>query len=177
MKETGIVRRIDELGRVVIPKELRKTMRIKEGDPLEIFTDAETLMLKKYSPVSAISDISDSVVDALYSQSEMTALVVDFDNVVAVKGKGAKELAGKRVSSKLVDAITERKTVFSGAGDGGAIPLTEDGINYKNQVIVPIISGGDALGAVIIGDDRDEPVDAVRIKMTMLAADLIARQS
>ena len=177
MKETGIVRRIDELGRVVIPKEIRKTMRIKEGDPLEIFTDRETLLLKKYSPVAAIEDTVKTVVESLYSVTEMNAVICNTDGVVAVKGKSAKDLINKSLSEELLKVIEERKAVICDGNTAGNVVLTRDGDRFSKQIIVPIVSDGDALGAVIVGDEKDGAIDVGYLKMAMLAADFIARQS
>ena len=175
MKETGIVRRIDELGRVVIPKEIRKTMRIKEGDPLEIFTDRETLMLKKYSPVTAVEDIIKTVAESLYSVTEMNVVISNTDSIVAVKGKQAKEFSDKSISPELIRLIGERRTVvFDGSEE--SVSLTADGDRFKKQIIVPVICEGDALGAVILGDDREGAIDVGFIKLAMLSADFIARQ-
>ena len=175
MKETGIVRRIDELGRVVIPKEIRKTMRIKEGDPLEIFTDRETLMLKKYSPITAVEDIIKTVAESLYSVTEMNVVISNTDSIVAVKGKQAKELSDKSISPELIRLIGERRTVvFDGFEE--SVSLTTDGDRFKKQIIVPVICEGDALGAVILGDDREGAIDVGFIKLAMLSADFIARQ-
>lgn len=89
MKATGIVRRIDDLGRVVIPKEIRKTLRIKEGTPLEIFTDREgEIILKKYSPIGELNVFAKEYAEALAQSSGMVACITDHDQVVAAAGQG-----------------------------------------------------------------------------------------
>lgn len=177
MKETGIVRRIDELGRVVIPKEIRRTMHIKEGDPLEIFTERETLLLKKYSPMTIIEDIIKNVADSLYTLTEMNVVVCGTDKVLAARGKGAKDLLDKDISEELSAAIADRRTVFSDDGGKEDLPVTADGRGFKKQIIVPLISEGDALGALVLGDDYEQNIDAGFLKMTMLAAEFIGRQA
>lgn len=98
MKETGIVRRIDELGRVVIPKEIRKTLRIKEGDPLEIFTDRDELMMKKYSPVQSMGEFAESFAESLAEVSECVIAVFDTDVVLYLAGGRMKDWVGRNLS-------------------------------------------------------------------------------
>ena len=98
MKATGIVRRIDDLGRVVIPKEIRKTLRIKEGTPLEIFTDREgQIILKKYSPIGELTSFAEEYVDALVQTTGLAACITDRDLIVAASGSGSRELEGKEI--------------------------------------------------------------------------------
>ena len=101
MKATGIVRRIDELGRVVIPKEIRRTLRIKEGDPLEIFTDRDELMLKKYSPIATLERFSEATVKSLNDLSGKLAMICDTDEILCACGEGKKELDGKNLSEEM----------------------------------------------------------------------------
>ena len=110
MKATGIVRRIDDLGRVVIPKEIRKTLRIKEGTPLEIFTDREgQIILKKYSPIGELNTFAAEYAEALVQTTGLTACITDRDQVVAACGSGNRELEGKEISSDLDAVIAGRK--------------------------------------------------------------------
>ena len=123
MKATGIVRRIDDLGRVVIPKEIRKTLRIKEGTPLEIFTDREgEIILKKYSPIGELNVFAKEYAEALAQSSGMVACITDHDQVVAAAGQGSREYVGKPISKALEDAITERSSVFANGNDRSRIP-------------------------------------------------------
>ena len=101
MKATGIVRRIDELGRVVIPKEIRRTLRIKEGDPLEIFTDRDELMLKKYSPIATIERFSEAAAKSLNDLSGKLSVVCDTDGILYAFGEGKKEISGKTLSDEM----------------------------------------------------------------------------
>ena len=175
MKETGIVRRIDELGRVVIPKEIRRTMRIKEGDPLEIFTEQDRLFLRKFSPLARMDDISKTVVESLNALTEMTAIVSDTDRVLAAKGARAKEFLSKDISRELQKTIDER-SIKSFDEATGKLIITKDGDSFLSETVVPIVSEGDVLGSVILGSDRGGAIDGVRVKLASLAADLIARQ-
>ena len=110
MKATGIVRRIDDLGRVVIPKEIRRTLRIRDGDPLEIFTDKDgEVIFKKYSPIGELSDFAAQICDSLHRSTDALAAVCDRDSVIAVAGGGKRELLSKRVSPELVQLMEARR--------------------------------------------------------------------
>ena len=153
MKATGIVRRIDDLGRVVIPKEIRRTLRIREGDPLEIFTDREgEIILKKYSPIGELGTFAKEYAESLAQSSGHIAVVTDKDTIIAVSGGGRKELLDKHISQRLEKTIDSRTVVIAGRGDAGFVPVIEDDPEnmYKFELIVPIISEGDIMGAVIL---------------------------
>ena len=167
MKATGIVRRIDELGRVVIPKEIRRTLRIKEGDPLEIFTDRDELMLKKYSPIATLEKFSKATARSLNDLSGKLAVICDTDGILHAFGDGRKELDGKS------------RSYIANASEGGDIlPITntrEEGITA--QVIVPIVSGGDCLGAVAVLSKEDGArMDGSDMNLARLTADILANQ-
>src|SRR5699024_2060743 len=110
MKATGIVRRIDDLGRVVIPKEIRRTLRIREGDPLEIFVAREgEVILKKYSPISELGQFADEYADALYDSVHFPVFICDRDEVIAVSGDSKKDYLNKSIGSHIEDAIETRE--------------------------------------------------------------------
>ena len=176
MKATGIVRRIDELGRVVIPKEIRRTLRIKEGDPLEIFTERDELMLKKYSPIATLERFSKATARSLNDLSGKLAVICDTDGVLHAFGDGKKDLDGKHLSQDMDKILKERRSYIAGVG-GDIIPLTvagEDGVTA--QVIVPIVSGGDCLGAVAILSKDDTKMDESDVNLARLTADILANQ-
>ena len=109
MKATGIVRRIDDLGRVVIPKEIRRTLRIRESDPLEIFTDREgEIILKKYSPIGELGNFAKEYAESLAQVAGCMVCICDHDQVIAAAGSGSKEYMGKRIHSELEDVIADR---------------------------------------------------------------------
>ncbi len=179
MKATGIVRRIDELGRVVIPKEIRRTLRIKEGDPLEIFTDRDELMLKKYSPIATLERFSKATARSLNDLSGKLAVICDTDGVLHAYGEGKKEFDGKNLSQDMETILKERRSYIANAIEGGeVIPLTvsnEEGVTA--QVIVPIVSGGDCLGAVaILSKDEGAKMDGSDMNLARLTADILANQ-
>lgn len=157
MKATGIVRRIDELGRIVIPKEIRRTLRIREGDPLEIFTDREgEVILKKYSPIGELGDFAKEYAEALHQSSGHIAAICDKDTIVAVSGGSRKELMDKPIHPDLEALMQERSRAMMNGEDGELLRITADGAeDYTAQVVVPILSAGDAIGAVMLLS-RDE---------------------
>lgn len=150
MKATGIVRRIDDLGRVVIPKEIRRTLRIKEGTPLEIFTDKEgEIILKKYSPIGELNLFAKEYAEALAQATGMVACITDHDQVVAAAGQRSREFAGKEISRELDRVISDREMRCFHSGERGKISLVENQKENAGAVIVqPIICDGDAIGSV-----------------------------
>ncbi|MDI3309862.1 MAG: stage V sporulation protein T [Thermoanaerobacterium sp.] len=180
MKATGIVRRIDDLGRVVIPKEIRRTLRIREGDPLEIFTDREgEIILKKYSPISELGDFAQEYADSIYQSTKQPVCITDGDNVIAVAGMPKKELIDKAISPELEKYMEEKRTVILGEGkDKGTIAIAE-GQEFMpvSQVIVPIISRGDTIGTVIIFTRESGVVlTEVEAKIAETAATFLGKQ-
>ena len=154
MKATGIVRRIDDLGRVVIPKEIRRTMRIREGDPLEIYTEKDgEVIFKKYSPMGELSDFAAQICESMSKTAEFPAAVCDRDGVIAAAGSGRKEIADRRISPELA-AVMEGRRAFR-AEIGGRLPVTELESSPSAAVAVPILSGGDVLGCVLFLERSD----------------------
>ncbi len=179
MKATGIVRRIDELGRVVIPKEIRRTLRIREGDPLELFTDRDELMLKKYSPIASVERFAEGTAKSLNEQSGYLAAISDSDVILSAAGNGKKGLIGKTVSEKLTEIMQSRRSYFANRSESGEIcKICEDEEeNFTAQVIVPIVSGGDCLGSVILLSTEEGAVmEGSAVKLARLTADIIANQ-
>ena len=161
MKATGIVRRIDDLGRIVVPKEIRRTLRIREGDPLEIFTDREgEIILKKYSPIGELGQFAGEYAESLAQTTGYLVLVTDCDHVIAASGSGKKEFEEKPVSRQLEEAISERKNYQASAGDAEFMKVTlDDAGEYTEQAFSTIICEGDAIGAVIICNKDEKKKD------------------
>lgn len=161
MKATGIVRRIDDLGRVVIPKEIRRTLRIREGDPLEIFTDKEGgVIFKKYSQMGDVSDFAGQICEAMGRTAGLAAVITDRDSCIAVGGAPKRELAEKRVSAPLELLMEQRKTYQAGSGE--PLALCADTDKYTVCAAVPILAEGDVLGSVVLaaaGEGRTESAD------------------
>jgi AbrB family transcriptional regulator (stage V sporulation protein T) len=182
VKATGIVRRIDDLGRVVIPKEIRRTMRIREGDPLEIFTDREgEVILKKYSPIGELGDFAREYVESLHQNLGHIACVADKDSIVAVAGGTKKEFLDKSVSHDLERAMEMKKTIVANRGEEGKIlSITaneEENPKYSSQVIAPVVADGDPIGAVILlSRESDSNMGEVEIKVAETAALFLGKQ-
>lgn len=175
MKATGIVRRIDDLGRVVIPKEIRRTLRIREGDPLEIFVDRDgEVILKKYSPISELGDFAKEYADALYDSLGHPVLICDRDTYIAVSGGSKKEYMNKNISELVEKAMEERNSVLN--TDGGDIQLIDGTTEeLKSLTVGPIVANGDPIGAVVIFS-KDQAVGEVEHKAVETAAGFLARQ-
>ena len=152
MKATGIVRRIDDLGRVVVPKEIRRTLRIREGDPLEIFTDREgEIILKKYSPIGELGTFAQQYADSLAQTTGYVVCVTDRDAVIACAGNGKKDYLGRHISRELEGLIQERQSIQALSSDRIFVPVTEETMDgMVSETIVPIISEGDAIGSVAL---------------------------
>lgn len=187
MKATGIVRRIDDLGRVVIPKEIRRTLRIREGDPLEIFTDREGgVILKKYSPIGELTDFSKEYAESLQQAIGHIVLIADKDAFISVSGASKKDFIEKKISNELEKIMEERKTMCLGTSTatataaGKVIPLYNDDTaddKYSCQVVSPIISEGDAIGAVIIlSKQAGEKFGDLEVKLAETAAAFLGKQ-
>ena len=176
MKATGIVRRIDDLGRVVIPKEIRRTMRIREGDPLEIFTDKDgELIFKKYSPIGELGDFAAQMCDSLRRSADGIAAVCDRDTVIAVAGGGKRELLDKPISQRLSE-IMEERAIYRHTG-GGPVPVSEGEERFSVSVAAPVISEGDVMGCVLFVAGRDAPpAGEVEYRLAQAAALFLGRQ-
>lgn len=177
MKATGIVRRIDDLGRVVIPKEIRRTMRIREGDPLEIYTDNDgEVIFKKYSPIGELANFSTQYADVLYKTANFPVVVCDRDHVIAVSGIPKKELLERRVSSELEELMEARRFYSrTGEADGRVQPV--EGVSRIAVAAAPIVAAGDVCGAILFleGDESSYTGDAEE-KLILAAAGFLGKQ-
>lgn len=152
MKATGIVRRIDDLGRIVVPKEIRRTLRIREGDPLEIFTNRDgEIMLKKYSPIGELGEFAGSYAQALAQAVEALVCITDRDYVIAAAGAGRKELEGEHLS-KEVEELMEKRGTFVVSDVHSELPILskEWKSDHKGAVVSTISCNGDCQGSVIM---------------------------
>ena len=178
MKATGIVRRIDELGRIVVPKEIRKNLRIREGDPLEIYTAADgEVVLKKFSPMLELKGFAGQYAEIMAATLGCSVCITDREHIVAVAGKGKKELQGRAISRKLSELIDLRKSVSGEVKTGNCINITDDDISFEGQVIQTIICQGDAIGAVVLlNRDAGKAIGDTEKKAVDLAARFLGRQ-
>ena len=175
MKATGIVRRIDDLGRVVIPKEIRRTLRIREGDPLEIFVDRDgEVILKKYSPISELSDFAKEYAEALFDSLGNPVLICDRDTYITVAGGSKKDYLNRSISDLVESTMEDRNTTLE--TQKTQISLV-DGFTEEIQsyTIAPIVANGDPIGAVIIFS-KEGTLGEVERKSVETAAGFLARQ-
>ncbi len=179
MKATGIVRRIDDLGRVVIPKEIRRTMRIREGDPLEIFTDREgEVIFKKYSPIGEMSAFAAQYAETLHKTCGMAVVICDRDAVIAAAGIPKKEYSDRKLSPAL-EHVMENRALYT-AQEQDEVPIIE-GNAYLVRCAMPIITEGDVTGCVASVYNRDaDGAQAVNgdleTKLIQTAAGFLGRQ-
>lgn len=177
MKATGIVRRIDDLGRVVIPKEIRRTLKIREGDPLEIFTDREgEVILKKYSPVGELGEVSGTFAECIAKTLNCTVCITDNDQIVAASGSGKKELQDKYISPELEKILRMRKNYLSINEKGRVIPIIGGEEWYKDEAICPILCEGDVIGGVVLLGKDVNLFHETEQKVALMAADFLGRQ-
>lgn len=187
MKATGIVRRIDDLGRVVIPKEIRRTMRIREGDPLEIFVDREgEVILKKYSPIGEMADFAKEYAESINESLGQAVFITDRDHVIAVSGAPKKEYLGKPIGRLVEKAMNERRSLLNQGSDlksfgkeGSVIAgdFGDDAHRFYGELIAPIIVQGDPVGAVIICAKDEKPnFGQMEHILAETAAGFLARQ-
>ena len=177
MKATGIVRRIDDLGRIVIPKEIRRTLRIRESDPLEIFTDREgEIILKKYSSIGEMNSFAKQYADSLAQVSGKVAVIADRDRYIAVSG-GMKTLLNKHISKDVENKMERREQVMAGKNDKTFVMLAEDENTCEWQMMAPIISEGDVVGAVfLLSADVKDGMGEVERKLVLSAASFLGKQ-
>lgn len=179
MKATGIVRRIDDLGRVVIPKEIRRTLRLREGTPLEIFTDREgEIILKKYSPMVELTAFAAQYAEAMAQSTGMMVCITDRDQVIAIAGGSKKEMLQKTISKQLEHMISERTTILASKDEKNFISLTSEEMEgITAEVVVPILCEGDAIGSVsILGREPKAKFGDMEMKLASTAAGFLGRQ-
>lgn len=170
MKTTGIIRRIDELGRIVIPKEIRKSLRIKEGESLEILINNEDIILKKYSMIKNLNNFAQDIADAIHSFIKHSVLITDNDNILAVSGSLKKELLNKPIGSDLEIKINRREEILE--KHKKPIKITQDEMECT-YVATPIITNGDVIGLVMILS-KDDIVDEVDLKLVQIASKFLS---
>ncbi|MDD6339983.1 MAG: stage V sporulation protein T [Butyrivibrio sp.] len=177
MRATGIVRRIDDLGRVVIPKEIRRTLRIREGDALEIFTDRDgEVILKKYSPIGELSEFAKQYAEALAQTTGNIVCITDRDQIIAISG-GKKDLLMKPISPQLERLMDGRENLLTVRGEKKFIPITQGEDELVALAIGPILAEGDVIGAVIIASkEANIRFGELEKKLILAAAGFLGRQ-
>ena len=175
MKATGIVRRIDDLGRVVIPKEIRRSMRIREGDPLEIFTDREgEVILKKFSPIRELGVFASEYAGSLNESLGHISCIADKDTFIAVAGAPRKQLLNKPISRYVENALIERKMAIS---NNPCFLTSDEDISYQSAIIAPIVTSGDVVGAVVLASKNAQvQMGNLETKLVETAAGFLGKQ-
>ena len=177
MKATGIVRRVDDLGRIVIPKEIRRTLRIREGDPLEIYTEKDGgVIFRKYSPMGDLQDLAAQVCESIGSSTGRIAAVADRDSIIALSGAPKRELMDKPNSQDLEKLMEQRRNYRYTSGDT-LLRATESSDKYHLGVAAPILSQGDLMGCVmlLLGEDRN-PLQEADQKLAQTLASFLGKQ-
>lgn len=176
MKATGIVRRIDELGRVVIPKEIRRTLRMREGDPLEIFVDRNgEVVLKKYSPIGEMTTVAKEIVESMHESAGHITIISDKDEIIALAGVPKAQYLNKQISETLEDVMEDRRTLYQPKGG-----LYEIAKNQKEEfhslVVAPIVAGGDPVGTItMINPDPKYVMSGFEKTMAETAATFLSK--
>ena len=174
MRATGVVRRIDDLGRIVIPKEIRRTMRMREGDPLEIFTgQGGEIIFKKYSMMAELGLFCQNYADSLYRVSGLHCVIFDSDRVIAYTGSGKKDVIGLAASREIEDMLRQRASYFRQyASEKELLPYAHS--EHKVVGATPIIAAGDGVGVVALVSDGDDVLNDTQKKLLVLTSTLLA---
>lgn len=177
MKATGIVRRIDDLGRVVIPKEIRRTLRIREGDPLEIFTDRDgEVIFKKYSPMGELGAVAAELAEVLSRTAGLSCAICDRDAVIAAAGGAKKDIFEKNISSDL-ETLMEQRTIYEHKLGDTQDMAVSDGDDYHIVVAAPIITDGDVTGCVaLLSEDETVAAGEVESKLSQTVAQFLSKR-
>ncbi len=178
MKATGIVRRIDDLGRVVIPKEIRRTMKIREGDPLEIFTDREgEVIFKKYSPIGEMAAFAAQYAETLYKTCELSVVICDRDGIIACAGVPKKEYADKTLYEDF-EVLMDNRNIYVRQASDAKIHVTGESGSHYVKCAMPIVSDGDIVGCVasLCPADSEKLSDNVETKLIQTAAGFLGKQ-
>lgn len=176
MKATGIVRRIDDLGRVVIPKEIRRTLRIREGDPLEIFVSREgEIILKKYSPISELGHFATEYAEALFDSLHIPAFISDRDEIIAVSGVSQSDYLNKPIGATLENIIENRETVLETAGKTVELVRGKEE-SLSSFTVSTVIANGDPIGSVFLLSQKEEMLTEAEQKVAQTAANFLGKQ-
>ncbi len=176
MKATGIVRRIDDLGRIVIPKEIRRSLRIREGDPLEIYIqNGDEITLKKHSSMGGLINVVSAYADILAKTIGHTVCFVDKEVVISANGNLKKELLNKGISDKLINKLNEREICILKKSENNLIKITDESMDYEEMLIAPIIVESDVIGGVIFISESDK-LDVLETKFAKTIVAIISSQ-
>ena len=176
MKATGIVRRVDDLGRIVIPKEIRRTFRIKEGDPLEIYTEKDVgVIFRKYSPMGDLQDFASQMCDSIGEATGHAAAIADRDSIIAVHGVPKRELLEKSSSQEL-EKLMRQRTIYLRRRGESRVPAVEGNEKFCLGAAVPILSQGDLMGCVMLLEEGEATLDEKDQQLLKTAAGFLGKQ-
>ena len=177
MKATGIVRRVDDLGRIVIPKEIRRTLRIREGDPLEIYTEKDGgVIFRKYSPMGDLQEFAAQMCDSISTSTGKVSAVADRDSIIALAGVPRKELLDRSNSPELDKLMEQRRNYCYQAGDQRMMPYV-GAEKYHLGAAAPILSQGDLMGCVmLLSQDQENPPTEGDLQLAQTAASFLGKQ-
>ena len=177
MTKCGMVRRIDDLGRVVIPKEMRKTLMIEKGDTVEIYVENSELKIKKYSPVSNVKSFAFQTAEIIAKSTKKSCIITDTDYVLSTC-KNFNGYVGERISDILIEFLRKGKPLNTRKDQVAPLPILKDGvIEIYNQIIVPITKQGDVYGAVILFDNDENTVfSECDLRIVSFGASFLAEQ-
>ena len=177
MRATGIVRRIDDLGRIVLPKEIRKNLKIKEGDMLEIYVqDNGVIMLEKYEPMDSLVKIADKYAEVISDSTELTVCITTASYIISAAGASKKEYIRKDLSEDVINVLEERITWSNKNEANISIIKNDDKSKYVLQIIIPIIDEGDVIGSIIaFSKDKNRSISDLDINIIKLATSLLSK--
>lgn len=166
----------DDLGRVVIPKEIRRTLRIREGDPLEIFTDRDgEVIFKKYSPMGELGAVAAELAEALSRTAGLSCVICDRDAVIAAAGGAKKDLLEKNISPHLEQLMEQRVPYERAAGEEDLPVCPHDA--YCAVAAVPILTDGDVTGCVLfVSEDENAAADETAVRLCQAAAQFLSKR-
>ena len=178
MKATGLCRRIDNLGRIVIPKEIRRSLRIREGEPMEIIVNKEgEILLSKFSPVQDLGQMAEEYVEVLAESTRALACVCDRQGIVAAAGPESSKWVEQPIHPELLDCIEQRQSVVATVDDARFCKLMQDAPMIVSEVICPIVVEGDALGAVFIaGKNKNRIFSEIEENVVSCGAKFLGKQ-
>lgn len=169
MSDVGIVRRMDELGRIVIPKELRRSLRLREGDEMEIFPEGELIVIRKHMRLNGFAEAVEGVVRALADSTGCGAIAVCADCVIAAAGRHCRSLSGRRVSEKFAAVIAARKPVSFPAGQ--SVEIVEGESRDCGCAVRAVVQAGDVIGAVaLLGEEADRRAELLSFAASALSS-------
>lgn len=172
MKSTGVIRRIDDLGRIVIPKEIRKNLRIKEGDNLEVFIDNEDIILKKYSMMNKINDLSQELTDAIYTFTKHSVFITDTDTIIAGSGKLKKDYINKPISNFIEKSIKRRDKILE--NHFKELNFVNDIDIECSYILSAILVNGEAVGMIVI-ISKEEKLGETEMQLASIVSSFMTK--